>query len=190
MQAWHARRLRDAPRSPQTPPTRYALDTGLAHAPATALIHMNYADDWLDLFTVPAERRPAVVYCPRAHAFFGHQPHPFRAMLDAGLAVAVGTDSAASHPIDQARPLSVLDELRWLHARHPGLAAKTILEMGTVHAAAALGQSDKIGSLTAGRLADLVAFDVGSCPMADPIAAVLERTDLPRFVCLAGKILF
>ncbi len=189
VQQWHARLFRDPPRSPRAGPTRYALDTGLWHAPATALIHMNYADDWLDLFTVPASRRPAVVYCPRSHAYFGHQAHPYRAMLDAGLAVAIGTDSAASHGLDETRPLSVLDELRWLHARHPDVPAKTLLEMGTVHAAGALGLSDRIGSLAAGRQADLVAFAVESPRIADPLEAVLEGTHQPSLVCLAGEIL-
>jgi cytosine/adenosine deaminase-related metal-dependent hydrolase len=189
VQRWHARLFKNPPRSPRTGPTRYALDAGLWRAAATALIHMNYADDWLDLFTVPADRRPVVVYCPRSHAFFGHEPHPFRTMLDAGLAVAVGTDSAASHPRDQSRPLSVLDELRWLHAHHPDVPAKTLLEMATVHAAAALGLSDRVGRLRPGGQADLVAFDMVPSHSADPLEAVLEGPGLPSLVCLAGKTL-
>ena len=189
IQRWHARLLRNPPRPPRTGPTRYVLDAGLWRAPAAALIHMNYADDWLDLFTLPADRRPVVVYCPRSHAFFGHQPHPFRQMLNAGLTVAVGTDSAASQPPGQNRPASVLDELRWLHARHPDIPAKTLLEMGTIHAAAALGLSGRIGSLTAGRQADLVAFPMMAPGVADPLETVLAGSQDPSVVCLAGEIL-
>src|SRR5262249_27192237 len=46
--------------------------------------------------TVPANA--TVVYCPRTHAEFGHEPHPFRALMDAGVRIALATDSLASNP--------------------------------------------------------------------------------------------
>ncbi len=81
-------------------------------------------------------RRPAgvaVAYCPRTHARFGHPPHPFRAMLDAGVVVCLGTDSLASSPT-----LSILDEVRFLHRHHPDVPGATLLRMATIHGAWAL----------------------------------------------------
>ena len=34
--------------------------------------------------------------CPRTHARFGHAPHPYRALLERGVIVCLGTDSLAS----------------------------------------------------------------------------------------------
>ena len=58
----------------------------------------------------PEGHRVAVAYCPRTHARFGHAPHPYRALLERGAIVCLGTDSLAS-----ADSLSILDELRFLH---------------------------------------------------------------------------
>ncbi|MGE3820647.1 MAG: amidohydrolase family protein, partial [Isosphaeraceae bacterium] len=62
----------------------------------------------------PNGRRVAVAYCPRTHARFGHAPHPFRAMLERGVVVCLGTDSLASSP-----SLCILDEGRFLKRRDP-----------------------------------------------------------------------
>ncbi len=40
----------------------------------------------------------SVVYCPRTHAFFGHEPYPLAELLQRGVRVALGTDSRASNP--------------------------------------------------------------------------------------------
>jgi cytosine/adenosine deaminase-related metal-dependent hydrolase len=183
---WHARFFQDPPGSPRCGPTEYVLGTGMAEAPAAALIHMNHADDWRRIKEIPEDRQPAVVYCPRSHAFFGHTAHPFREMLDAGLVVAVGTDSAASHLVDEAHPLSVLDELRWLHGRCPTVPAETLLRMGTIHGAKALGLTTKVGRIRAGLQADLMAFETTNAG-ADPLTDLLEGKRLPCFVCVAGR---
>lgn len=188
IQEWHTRLIKDPPRCPRLGPTEYALAAGFAHSRAAALIHMNHADDWRRLLDLPADRRPTVVYCPRSHAFFGHESHPFREMLQAGVSVAIGTDSAASHEGEEARPLSVLDELRWLHAHCPDVPVQTLLQMATVHGAAGLGFSEKIGRIAAGYDADLAAFDVGQPPSGDPLTGLLEDNRPACLTCVAGRI--
>ena len=90
------------------------------------VIHGNYLDDeeldWL------AERadRVTVVYCPRSHAYFGHDPYPLIKMLDKGMHVAIGTDSCASSP-----DLSIRAELATVAQQFPELPVETILELGT-----------------------------------------------------------
>jgi aminodeoxyfutalosine deaminase len=185
---WQARLFKAPPRSPLIGPTAYILGAHPARPSPTALVHMNYADDWRSLLSIPADRRPVVVYCPRSHAFFGHQPHPFREMLEAGLLVATGTDSAASHAADERQPLSVLDELRWLYRQQPDLPAMALLRMGTVHAGAAVGLGQAVGRIRVGFAADLVAFSLEPMPSAEPLAAVLKGTMQPCFVCVAGQV--
>lgn len=182
---WHARLFAHPPRSPAIGPTEYALAC-LGTTPA-ALIHMNHADDWQRLCERPADAQPAAVYCPRSHRFFGHADHPWRDMLAAGLKVAVGTDSAASHQADEARPLSVLDELRWLGRECPDVPARTLLEMATLHAAAAVGLSTRIGRLAPGYEADLVAFALPRPGVPEPALAILDSEQLPSRVYVAGR---
>ena len=108
-------------------------------------------------------------------------------MLETGLAVAIGTDSAASHFPDEAQPLSVLDELRSLHRNHPGIPAQTLLAMATVHGAAALGLSQSIGKIAPGFLADMIAFDLSPEMTNDPAEAVVRMTQRPAAVLIAGN---
>ena len=59
----------------------------LADAPRALVIHGNYLDDQEIGFLAAAADRMSVVYCPRTHAWFGHQPYPLGKMLAAGVQV-------------------------------------------------------------------------------------------------------
>jgi cytosine/adenosine deaminase-related metal-dependent hydrolase len=92
-----------------------------------------------------AASRTTVAYCPRASAYFGAErhfgPHRYRDMLAAGIPVALGTDSIVNLPPESAEAgrggISVLDEMRFLHARD-GTDPLALLRMATVNGAAAL----------------------------------------------------
>lgn len=122
----------------------------------------------------PESQRVAVVYCPRTHARFGHAPHPFRAMLEQGIVVALGTDSLASSPT-----LSILDEIRFLAAREPQARGETLLTMATLFGAWALRLDDLAGTLEPGKSADLAVIPVHGGPApADPYRLLLD-SDAP-----------
>ncbi len=87
----------------------------------------------------------AIAFCPRTHARFGHAPHPYRAMLERGVVVCLGTDSLASTPT-----LSVLDEMRFLHRRDASLNGPLLLTMGTLFGAWAAPRRDDDGEPQAG----------------------------------------
>ena len=90
----------------------------LAGASRALVVHGNYlTDEELDFIAARAATM-AVVYCPRTHAFFGHQPYPLARMLEMGVPVALGTDSRASNP-----DLSVLAEMQFVAAHHPDVSA-------------------------------------------------------------------
>jgi cytosine/adenosine deaminase-related metal-dependent hydrolase len=117
-----------------------------------ALAHVNYiaGEDAARL----AQAGHVVMYCPRAHRFFGHPPHPFRRLQAAGVTVALGTDSIASN-----ESLSILDELRFVRSnRVDAPSPEELLRMATLDAAAALGLSGQVGSITPGKSADLAAW--------------------------------
>ncbi len=136
----------------QCRPVALAEGCGLL-TPRTILAHANYVSDE-DLATM-ARRNAHVAFCPRTHAAFGHSPHRFREMLAAGINVCLGTDSLASNP-----SLSLMDEMRFLRHNFPELPAQSLLEMGTVRGARALGLTAVAGSLRAGVPADLSVWPI------------------------------
>ncbi len=135
----------------------------LAQSPRALIVHGNYlADDEIEFLA--ARPHMSVVYCPRTHEFFRHEPHPWRRMLHRGVNVAVGTDGRGSNP-----DLSVWNELVFLRNRFADVSPKTLLEMGTISGARALGFADDCGTLTPGKRADLVAVPVnGLVAESDP----------------------
>ena len=157
-------------------PVELAAGAGLL-TDRTVIAHGNYVS--VDDVAILVRSGASVAYCPRTHAAFGHAPHPFRAMLAAGVNVCVGTDSLASNP-----SLSVLDELRFLRRHHPDVPPEMLLAMGTLRGAAALGLADECGSLTPGKAADLVVLPLGRAEAWD---AMLERECSPVAVYVAGE---
>jgi cytosine/adenosine deaminase-related metal-dependent hydrolase len=154
--------------------------SALAKAPRSLVIHGNYlAADEITLLGARRDRM-SIVYCPRTHAFFGHEPYPLSQMLLAGARVVLGTDSRASNP-----DLDMLAEIRAATARHPDVSGADFLEMATLSAAEALGIGQDVGSLTPGKRADLIALP---CTSRDPIESILDdRTRVAR-VWLAGQV--
>jgi cytosine/adenosine deaminase-related metal-dependent hydrolase len=140
------------------------------------LAHATYFD--------PRSSLPAgttVVYCPRTHAAFGHQPHPFRDLLCQGVRVALGTDSLASNP-----DLSVWNEVRFLRELHPDLPGDVLLRMATLSGAEALGWDFETGSLEPGKSADLAVLPfTGSA--GETYTQLLEATAEVRSVMFRGQ---
>lgn len=131
------------------------------------LVHCNY----LRPRDVPAGA--FVVYCPTAHAFFKHPEHPVLELLEEGVRVALGSDSAAS-----GDTVDVLSETQHLARARPDVAARAIFRMATEWGARALGFD--AGTLAPGRLADLAAF----APAMGP--EVLGRPDAKCVLTVVG----
>ena len=119
------------------------------------------------------DRRVAVAYCPRTHARFGHAPHPYRAMLERGVIVCLGTDGLASSP-----SLSILDEIRFLHRQDNSLSGSLLLTMATLFGAWAMRIDDVVGSLAPRKRADLAIVALPDREGLDPHQLLLD-SDLP-----------
>jgi cytosine/adenosine deaminase-related metal-dependent hydrolase len=104
-----------------------------------------------------------VVYCPRTHFYFGHEPHPWRQLLAQGTNVALGTDSRASNP-----DLSLWKEVLHLRERFPDTPPSLLLELATRRGARALGEEERIGTLTPGKDADLTMIAIPEKDSTDP----------------------
>ncbi|TWU27270.1 amidohydrolase family protein [Bythopirellula polymerisocia] len=152
----------------------------LSEAPRALVIHGNYLSDVEIQFLAEHRAHMSVIFCPRTHAYFGHDPYPLQRMLDAGVRVAAGTDSRASNP-----DLNLLSELRWIAEQFPVISPASIIQLGTLNGAEALGLAQETGSLTPGKWADIIALP---CPAdADPYEVLLRTNANPQTVWIRGE---
>lgn len=134
-----------------------------------------------------------VAHCPASNAKLGHGSAPLVEMLDAGITVGLGSDSVASNNSMDilAESRSAILAQRARLARHDVLCARDALALATLGGARALGLDGEIGSLEAGKSADLAAFaiDPAVMPLHDPEAAVVFALPGSRasFVSVAGR---
>jgi cytosine/adenosine deaminase-related metal-dependent hydrolase len=139
------------------------LGTPLAQAARCGLLGPNFLAihaNYLEASDIAAlgDSRSSVVHCPRSHAYFRHQPFPFRALSAAGVNVCLGTDSLASvKTTARAKPeLDMFAEMRAFTVAHPEVPPSEILRLATQAGARALGWQDRIGGLFPQALADLI----------------------------------
>lgn len=141
----------------------------LAAAHRTLIIHGNYLNSEDIAFLAERAERMSVVYCPRTHAYFGHDAYPLEQMLAAGVTVALGTDSRASSP-----DLRLLAEMRFVAERYPTLARDVVLRLGTINGARALGRDHEVGSLEPGKYANLAVAALPDHDATDPHELLFE----------------
>ncbi|HEY2205757.1 MAG TPA: amidohydrolase family protein, partial [Pseudonocardia sp.] len=125
----------------------------------------------------------SVAHCPSSNARLGAGICRARDLRDAGVAVGLGVDGAASNEAG-----SLLEEVRHalLFARARGgpraLTVLDALEMATMGGARALGREAEIGSIEPGKLADLAVWRLDTLPhadIADPVAALVLGSPPP-----------
>jgi cytosine/adenosine deaminase-related metal-dependent hydrolase len=156
----------------------------LAIAPRSLVIHGNYLDNDELSFLAARRDRMSLVYCPRTHAFFLHPTYPLARALALGVLVALGTDSRASN-LD----LDLLAEMRFVMRSHPATDPQAVLRMGTLNGAEALGRDADVGSITPGKLANLVALPIAQeagAESSDVLSAIFAADSSPSAVYLAG----
>ncbi len=135
---------------PRLGPIAYAESLSLL-ADDVVLVHLTDATS-AELETIAA-KNANVVLCPRSNQWIEGRSPNLPAMLRAGLAPALGTDSLAS-----CASLDVLEEARELKSRFPETSADTLLQMATWNGACALGISE-IGRVAKGARPGLFAVD-------------------------------
>ncbi len=121
----------------------------LSRAHRALIVHGNYLADNDIAYLADHAENMSVVFCPRTHQYFRHAPYPLLALLDAGIQVAVGTDSRASNP-----DLHLFEELRLIANDFPQLESDAILSMGTRAGAIALGLDNEQGTIQIGSVAN------------------------------------
>jgi cytosine/adenosine deaminase-related metal-dependent hydrolase len=151
------------PEPPGETGIRHLARHGLLDARMTAA-HCVKAD--AEEIALLAEHDVAVAHCPRSNAVLGCGTAPLRALLDAGLRVGLGTENPASTPsFDMFEELrTAVYAARAREARPDALSAAEALELATLGSARGLGLEGEIGSLSAGKRADLTVLSLAGSP--------------------------
>jgi cytosine/adenosine deaminase-related metal-dependent hydrolase len=156
------------------------LDRALVTHPMLAA-HVHDASD-ADI-EILARAGTSVAYCPRAAEYFASPshfgPHRYDVMIRSGLNVCLGTDSILNLPARdvERRGISILDEMRLL-SRRDGAPPATLLSMGTVNGAKAIGLDPASFLFKEGAtLAGLVAIEIGSALSGERALEQALRSD-------------
>ncbi len=123
-------------------------------------------------------RGAGVVLCPRSNRHLSGAKAPGRALLDAGVAVGLGTDSPLS-----SGGMDLLDEMR-AAVEDYGWRPEEAVRAATRGGAAVLGLGRDAGAFVPGARADMLAFPLG--PGRDPWERVLAG-ERPAAVWAGGQ---
>ena len=157
-------------------------DLGL-FGPNLYLVHMGYPNEreigWLK------EHDVKIAHCPSAsmHGAYGVVGNQMmKRMIDLGLTISLGTDSAtAGRFLDMVRVMYLAAcAHRDQFADATIMGAYKALEMATIDGARACIWDDQIGSLEAGKRADIVIVDMDELrwhPNLDPVRSLVYAAD-------------
>ncbi len=176
-----------------TTPVRHLAAQGLL-GPSVVAAHCVRVDD--EEIALLAESGVGVVHCPESNMKLASGVAPVPALLAAGLRLGLGTDGAASNnDLDMVGEMGSAARLHKVATLDSTAApALAVLRMATIGGAQALHLDDRIGSLEAGKRADLIVLDTSgpnAIPLFDPASHLVysARSDAVQTVIVEGKIL-
>jgi cytosine/adenosine deaminase-related metal-dependent hydrolase len=100
-------------------------------------------------------------------------------MIEAGVRVAIGTDSILC--LDTPDRISVLDEMRLLY-RRDATDPLTLLRMATTNGAHALGFDPQVVSLGPGRISGVLGVRIDPTSDTDPLIQALTNNQSPEWI--------
>jgi cytosine/adenosine deaminase-related metal-dependent hydrolase len=182
---WHA---------PNCSPIEYLSKIGVLQAKPLLAHCVKVSGADIDLISESDSR---VAHCPKSNAKFGHGIAPLEKFLDKKISVGFGSDSMASN-----NTCDILEEARFatLAARTRDdtkrfLSAKEIIETATLGGAKALGLESEIGTLEAGKQADIIAVSLENAaqmPVHNPYSVLLFASNARdvKMTMVAGKEIY
>jgi len=113
-----------------------------------------------------------VVHCPSSNSKLGSGIAPIKDLIGRGISVSLGADGAAcNNRLDMFSEMRLAALLQKTLHGPDTLTAETVLRMATVEGARALGEQDALGTLEAGKRADVIVVRLNE-------SHVTPRTDL------------
>jgi len=143
-----------------------------------------------------AERGVGCVHNPSSNMMIASGVAPVPEMRAAGIAVGLGTDGPAgsNNDLDLMEEIDLAAKLAKISKMDPlALNAKAVVEMATIDGARALHMEKEIGSLEAGKKADLILISLdepNAVPMYDVYAQIaysLKGSDVETVV-IGGRV--
>jgi cytosine/adenosine deaminase-related metal-dependent hydrolase len=169
-------------------PAQYAEDLGWL-GPDVWLAHcVHLSQEAVDRF---AATGTGVAHCPTSNGRLGSGIAPVRALLAAGAPVGLGVDGSASNESGR-----MIDELHQalLAARFRegplALSVRESLRLATMGGARCLGRDDELGSLEAGKLADVALWRTGGLAGAgitDPVCTLVFGAPALHSLWVGGR---
>ena len=129
-------------------PVSYVYDIGLLDSSTIAVHLLNVNKKDMDLV---ARSNTKVCVCPRSNWNLHKRLPDIELMIQKGIQPALGTDSLAS-----CDSLNIIDEMVFVQKHYPGLDPQTIVAMGTINGARALGVEHVTGTLSKGKKAQFL----------------------------------
>src|ERR1700692_4450059 len=143
-----------------------------------------------------AEKQVGCVHNPSSNMMLASGVSPVPELRAAGVAVGLGTDGPAgsNNDLDLMEEMDLAAKLQKIMKMNPlALGAKAVVEMATIEGAKALHMEKEIGSLEAGKKADIIVISLNepnAVPMYDvyaQLAYALKGSDVETVV-IGGRI--
>ncbi len=187
-----AREVEDSLREHGLTPVQHMEKLGMLEIPTVAPHCVHLTDEDIEIL---ARRAVGVVHCPTSNMKLASGFAPVAKLLEAGAVVGLGTDGAASNNnLDLLEEMMVGAIIAKGHTGDPtAVSAVQTLAMATRGAAAALGLEEQIGTLSVGKLADVIVVDLRR-PHTQPVHNVVShlvyaaRADDVRDVIVHGEV--
>jgi 5-methylthioadenosine/S-adenosylhomocysteine deaminase len=176
-----------------TTPVQYLNKIGIL-GPDMVAAHCIFVDD-TDRKLL-AEKQVGCVHNPSSNMMLASGVSPVPELRGAGVAVGLGTDGPAgsNNDLDLMEEIDLAAKLQKITKMNPlALGAKAVVEMATIEGAKALHMEKEIGSLEAGKKADIIVISLNepnAVPMYDvyaQLAYALKGSDVETVV-IGGRV--
>jgi 5-methylthioadenosine/S-adenosylhomocysteine deaminase len=176
-----------------TTPVQYLNKIGIL-GPDVVAAHCIFVDD-TDRKLL-AEKQVGCVHNPSSNMMLASGVSPVPELRAAGVAVGLGTDGPAgsNNDLDLMEEMDLAAKLQKITKMNPlALGAKAVVEMATIDGAKALHLEKEIGSLEAGKKADIIVISLNepnAVPMYDvyaQLAYALKGNDVETVV-IGGRV--
>src|ERR1700732_3522709 len=176
-----------------TTPVQYLNKIGVL-GPDVVAAHCIFVDD-TDRKLL-AEKQVGCVHNPSSNMMLASGVSPVPELRASGVAVGLGTDGPAgsNNDLDLMEEMDLAAKLQKITKMNPlALGAKAVVEMATIDGAKALHMEKEIGSLEAGKKADIIVISLNepnAVPMYDvyaQLAYALKGNDVETVV-IGGRV--
>lgn len=155
-------------------PVELAERCGLFESPFIAAHCVQVTPSDMDIMK---KHNVSVVTNPASNMKLGNGFAPIPEMLEKNINVCLGTDGAASNnSLNMFHEMSILALIHKGTHRNPQcVSASDVFRIATINGARALGMSDQIGTLEAGKKADIAILNLNTpsmCPNNNPISTL------------------